>query len=121
MKLKFGGWLIIVGLLAFMGMHAQTPAGAPVNVYQPTPDQAKDLRIAQLTKAVAQQQAQSAINQYNATVSDELAVANKIKADNKWPETVSYSVQTGVFNAPPPAPPKPEISGSGTPPTPAAK
>lgn len=109
--MKYFLMIVVLGLMGvffvneYHPLFAQAPpSGAGVNVYQPTPDQAKDLKIAQLTKAVSQQQAQSAINQYNAAVNDEMAVANKIKADNKWPDAVTYSVQTGAYSAPPPTP-----------------
>jgi hypothetical protein len=74
-----------------------TPSPTP-SPYQPTPEQAKDLRIAQLEAITAQQAWSSAAMKlpeyqaYDRAVNNIGAVCQKIKLDNKWPSDVACDI-----------------------------
>jgi type II secretory pathway pseudopilin PulG len=70
---------------------------APASLYQPTADQAKDLRIAQLTRQNAQYQYALAQQQLQSAFAAEQAEGKKIHDQNKWPETVEYDINTGQY------------------------
>ena len=86
---------------------ASTPAPSP-SPYQPTSEQAKDLRIAQLEAIAAQQAWSSAamkLPEYQAfdrAVNNIGAVCQKIKLDNKWPTDVVCDINRNpiVFGKP---------------------
>jgi Flp pilus assembly protein TadG len=80
-----------------MGAQSQAPASP----YQPTADQAKDLKIAVLTAQNANMQLSQAQQNLQAAYQALVAQSKKIKEENvkalKWPETVEYDLNTGQF------------------------
>jgi hypothetical protein len=74
---------------------------APASLYQPTADQAKDLKIAVLTAQNANMQLSQAQQNLQAAYQALVAQGKKIKEENvkalKWPETVEYDLNTGQF------------------------
>jgi hypothetical protein len=75
-------------------LGAQTPPASP---YVPTESQAKDLRIAQLTRQNAQYQFAMAQQQLQNAFAAEQVEGKKIRDENKWPETVEYDLNTGAY------------------------
>lgn len=81
-----------------------TPPHSGTGHYQPTPEQAKDLRIAQLEAVTAQQtyaikaqqvaQQLPEYQQFQTAMGRLVAECNKVKADNKWPVQVECDVNS---------------------------
>lgn len=105
---------LVAFTLYVMPAHAQQSPPTPPATYTPTADQAKDLKIAQLETQNAYQQYQIAFIAWQQKTAALKAAGDKVKADNKWPDAVTFNSDAADLSkafAVPPAPallPKPK-------------
>jgi len=94
--------LLIVGfsLLFFMcGVLAQAPSK-----YQPSEVQSLRLQLALKNAQLAQRDAQDANQRFQNSLRDLNVEGEKVRVENKWPDTVKFDAGTMTFVEPPPPP-----------------
>jgi hypothetical protein len=96
--------LFTLALIAF----AQTPPAGPPKSYTPTEVQSLRLKVAQQAALLAQRDVNDAQTRFQASIAAFRAEADKVKAENHWPDVVTFDMGALTFAAPavaaPPAP-----------------
>ena len=82
----------LVGLSA--GLIGQTPAPS----YVPSEEQAKDLRLAVRDAQYKQSLLNAATNDFQTSISTLQAKIKEVETENKWPSTVTYTVDPNTAN-----------------------
>ena len=113
--------VLVVGVGYAWPQQAPSPPPPPPKALTASPDQAKDLKLAQDQAAIAQKDVQLAQQSYQVAqqiFQAKLAALNtageKVIADNKWPAGTQFNPDTLTFAEAPPPPTPGAVPASPT-------